>query len=121
MPISMQEFIKLPKVALGTRKGGKKVDWNAVQSDIAGHGAFTVKEVYGLATKHALGKLEIDPITKQPLPAISKFRTQRWLNQQVEKGLMECKTTEKGDYVYAVSVIGKIDTPKPSVVPAVVK
>lgn len=109
MPISMSEFQKLPKVLPGTRKGGKKINWDEVFKAITGKGAFTVKEVWSLAATHATGKPEIDADGKA-LPAISKFRTQRWLNQQVEKKLMECKVDPNGDYVYAVSVIPVIKT-----------
>ena len=107
MPISMEEFKRLPKVLPGTRKGGKKIDWDAVFKALQGSGAYTVKEVWSLAGKYATGKIEKDSEGKD-LPAISKFRTQRWLNQQVEKHLMECKGGPGGDYVYAVSVIPAI-------------
>jgi len=111
MPISMSEFQKLQKVIPGTRKGGKKIDWDGVFKAMTGKGGFTTKEVYALATTHALGNGKpLKDAEGKDIPVISKFRTQRWLQQQVEKKLMEVKIGPSGDYVYAVAVIPKIPT-----------
>jgi hypothetical protein len=73
MPISLEEFRKLstvPAVKAGVKVG--KCRWNLVQAEITGK-AWSVKEVWVIATKHSGDR------------GISRTRTKRWLDKLVEK------------------------------------
>ena len=95
MPIDMTKFKNLPKVKPGSKKGGKKVDWDGVREAMTGTGGWPVTEVFDLTRKHALCEFEDG---KHP---IGKFRTSRWLANEVEKGRMEARDND-GTHVFLV-------------------
>jgi len=102
MPVEMKVFKALPKVVSSKVKGGKKADWGKVLDLMRGKGGFTVKEVHELTIKAATVELEKNKETGKTIPPVSKFRTGRWLQGRVAKGIMEVRQQEDGAYVYLV-------------------
>jgi len=82
MPISIDEFNKLPVLTGNARVGGKKVDWNAVEDDLRDlHASVTVNEVYEIVKKHLIGD------------SVTRYRVKLWLDTCSEDG----KCTRKYD------------------------
>jgi len=74
MPKNLKEFAELEEVE--PKKGGRKVDWNAIANDISHSGlAWTVKEIHERFVKQRVGL----------------FRTKNALDQLVEKGKLESR------------------------------
>lgn len=80
MPINQEEFERLQKTPVASRKGGKKVDWSKVVASLkhaqeAGEIAHTVDEVRDIAMKNLANGAE----------EISRMRVRGFLERECAK------------------------------------
>jgi len=73
MPITLEEFKKLPKPTKESRKAGRKVDWSKVHAEIHGSGV-TVREVLDIVNAKYL---------VNGAQSVSRIRVKKYLDKLV--------------------------------------